>query len=116
MMRISVRRLLLLAATAAALSLRAADAPVSAARSAASDIIKSSETPDIIKADKIMVEANAAAGKYRVNPGPDDGRIASVTAGLMQQLHYSHRAFDDAVSSQFLDRYVESLDPQHLHF
>ena len=49
-------------------------------------------------------------------PGTDDGRIAFWTAYLLQNYHYSHQRFDDNVSSQFLDRYVESLDPQHLHF
>src|SRR6185503_18960811 len=49
-------------------------------------------------------------------PGADDGRIAFWTAYLLQNYHYSHQRFDDNVSSQFLDRYVESLDPQHLHF
>ncbi len=49
-------------------------------------------------------------------PGADDGRIAFWTAFLLQNYHYSHQRFDDTVSSEFLDRYVESLDPQHLQF
>jgi carboxyl-terminal processing protease len=53
---------------------------------------------------------------FYISPGPDDGRVAFVTAHLLEGLHYSHHPFDDTISSQFLDRYLESLDPQHLHF
>jgi carboxyl-terminal processing protease len=49
-------------------------------------------------------------------PGADAGTIAYVTGGLLEQLHYLHHPFDDAISSKFLDQYVDSLDPQHLHF
>src|SRR6266404_5445861 len=53
---------------------------------------------------------------YKVSPGPLDGQIAYVTARLLEQLHYLHQTFDETVSSKFLDRYLEALDPQHLHF
>ena len=53
---------------------------------------------------------------YKVSPGPLDGQIAYVTARLLEQLHYLHQPFDETVSSKFLDRYLEALDPQHLHF
>jgi carboxyl-terminal processing protease len=51
-----------------------------------------------------------------ISPGPADGRIAFITAGMLQQHHYLRQKFDDSVSSKFLDRYLETLDPQHLHF
>ncbi len=51
-----------------------------------------------------------------VQPGPSDGKIAFVTAKLLEGSHYSKQRFDDSVSSRFLDRYLESLDPQHMHF
>src|SRR5947209_488961 len=51
-----------------------------------------------------------------VTPGPVDGRIAFVTAGLLESFHYSKQPFDRSVSGKFLDQYLESLDPQHLHF
>jgi len=54
--------------------------------------------------------------QFDFKPGPLDGRIAFVTAGLLEQIHYSKQPFDRSVSSKFLDRYVETLDPQHLHF
>jgi carboxyl-terminal processing protease len=53
---------------------------------------------------------------YHVSPGPADGQIASLTARMLQQLHYLHQPFDETISSKFLDRYLESLDPQHVHF
>jgi carboxyl-terminal processing protease len=51
-----------------------------------------------------------------ISPGPDDGRVAFWTASLLERLHYSHHPFDSTISSEFLDRYLEFLDPQHLHF
>jgi carboxyl-terminal processing protease len=49
-------------------------------------------------------------------PGPDDGRIAYVTAQLISQKHFRQMEFDDQVSSNFFHRYLNTLDPQHLHF
>ena len=68
-------------------------------------------------AEKPEVGATAEpASRYHVTPGPSDGRIAFVTARLLEQLHYSRQPFDHSVSAKFLDRYLEGLDPQHLHF
>jgi carboxyl-terminal processing protease len=53
---------------------------------------------------------------FHVSPGPSDGKIAFVTAKLLQQTHFSKQAFDAGVSSKFLDHYLEALDPQHVHF
>src|SRR5258708_17384 len=53
---------------------------------------------------------------FHVTPGPLDGQIAWLTASLLERVHYLHQPFDESVSSKFLDRYLESLDPQHLHF
>ena len=51
-----------------------------------------------------------------VRPGPADGRIAFVTAKMLEQMHYLRQPFNDATSSKFLDRYLDLLDPQKLHF
>ncbi|MCU0788141.1 MAG: hypothetical protein MUC91_08130, partial [Verrucomicrobia bacterium] len=51
-----------------------------------------------------------------VLPGPDDGKIAYVTAQLLEQNHYRQMRFDDQVSSNFFNLYLTTLDPQHLHF
>src|SRR5450759_1161453 len=52
----------------------------------------------------------------RITPGPVDGEIASVAARMLERYHYLKKPFDGSVSSQFLDRYMEMLDPMHLHF
>lgn len=51
-------------------------------------------------------------------PDAEDGQIAFWTAYLLKNYHYSHdeKPFDDKISSQFLDGYLEALDPQHMHF
>ncbi len=53
---------------------------------------------------------------FHIEPGPEDGRVAFVTARLLERFHYSHHPFDEMISSRFLDRYLESLDPQHWYF
>ena len=53
---------------------------------------------------------------HPIKPGPVDGQIATVTARLLERYHYLRPHFDGSVSSKFLDRYLETLDPQHLHF
>src|SRR5664279_1136711 len=53
---------------------------------------------------------------YPISPGPIDGAIASATAYMLTNYHYLKKPFDESVSSQFLDRYLETLDPQHIHF
>ncbi len=51
-----------------------------------------------------------------VSPGKYDGSIAWVTATMLEKYHYLHQPLDRSMSSRFLDRYIEGLDPQHLHF
>ncbi|HLP76295.1 MAG TPA: carboxy terminal-processing peptidase [Candidatus Paceibacterota bacterium] len=60
------------------------------------------------------IPTNGSPSKLQV--GTEEGQIAFWTAYLLKNYHYSHHPFDDSISSQFLDRYLESLDPQHLHF
>ena len=59
-------------------------------------------------------EGKPAAG--HVGPGPNDPRIAYVVAHNLEWYHYSQHLFDEAYSEKFFDRYLEALDPQHLHF
>jgi carboxyl-terminal processing protease len=72
-------------------------------------------TPDktLVETQAAPLEANAI---HLLSPEPLDGRIAFVTARLLEEGHYLHPHFDGAVSVQFFDRYLETLDPQHLHF
>ncbi len=53
---------------------------------------------------------------HLITPGPIDGQIASATAAMLERYHYLKKPFDETLSSQFLDRYLETLDPQHIHF
>src|SRR5438552_4066316 len=57
-----------------------------------------------------------ATNLFQLAPGPVDGRIAAVTANLLEKWHYSTQTFDRSVSARFFDRYLETLDPQHVHF
>lgn len=51
-----------------------------------------------------------------VKPGPDAGRIAYVTAKMLEQLQYLRRHYDSTISTRVFDAYLTSLDPQHIHF
>src|SRR6478736_6042144 len=51
-----------------------------------------------------------------LEPSPDDGEIAYVTARALEQGHYRQHPFDNDYSGKFFDRYLEALDPQRLHF
>jgi carboxyl-terminal processing protease len=63
-----------------------------------------------------VASAAATNGCHVVTPGPIDGQIAAITAYLLSNDHYLKKPFDEAVSRQFFDRYLETLDPQHIHF
>jgi carboxyl-terminal processing protease len=52
----------------------------------------------------------------RLSPGPNDGRIAYLTALLMANLHYSQEPLDADLSAKFYDGYLESLDPRREDF
>ncbi|MEJ0088875.1 MAG: carboxy terminal-processing peptidase [Limisphaerales bacterium] len=49
-------------------------------------------------------------------PGPNDGRIAYVTARLLDNYHYSQQPFDAEMSKKFFDGYLEALDPRRENF
>ena len=49
-------------------------------------------------------------------PGPDDGRIAYITARLMEEYQYSQQPLDKEMSKKFFDGYLDTLDPQHVYF
>jgi carboxyl-terminal processing protease len=54
-----------------------------------------------------------------VVPGRTDGRIAFVTAKLLQLSHYTRQPFDAGLSGKLYDRYLETLDRvggEHMHF
>jgi carboxyl-terminal processing protease len=59
-------------------------------------------------------------------PGPNDWRIALTTAQMLEQFHYLHLTMDPTLASKFtyepdlsakfFDMYINTLDPQHIHF
>jgi len=51
-----------------------------------------------------------------VKPSPDAGKIAFVTAYMLEKLEYLQHPFDATMSARLFDSYLTSLDPQHLHF
>src|SRR5947207_2495704 len=56
------------------------------------------------------------AKPVHVEPGAQDGRIAFYTAKLLEKFHYLQHPLDEPMGTRFFDRYIDSLDPQHLHF
>jgi carboxyl-terminal processing protease len=53
---------------------------------------------------------------HPVLPGPIDGRIAWVTAALLQDNHYLRPHINASVSTKLFDLYLDAYDPQHIHF
>ncbi|MDB6126016.1 MAG: carboxyl-terminal processing protease [Pedosphaera sp.] len=60
--------------------------------------------------------SSKSTNSVHLAPGPNDGRIAHLTARMLEQFHYLHQKFDTNISGKFLDRYLDTLDPQHMHF
>ncbi|HEY1173527.1 MAG TPA: carboxy terminal-processing peptidase [Verrucomicrobiae bacterium] len=48
--------------------------------------------------------------------GANDNTTAILTARMLERAHYSQMAFNDEVSSKFLDHYLDRWDPQHIFF
>lgn len=75
-------------------------------------------TPSVSSTNTSATQSPAKVDKpwKPVVAGPSDGRVAFVTATLLEEVDYLHRRFDNTVSSEFFDRYLSMLDPQHIHF
>jgi carboxyl-terminal processing protease len=58
----------------------------------------------------------ATSTNLPLGPGPNDPRIAYVTARLLEEFHYSQQLLDADMSRKFFDGYLETLDPRHEHF
>ncbi len=56
------------------------------------------------------------AAPTELKPEPDAGKIAFVTAYMLEKLEYMQHAFDPEISIRVFDAYLSALDPQHLHF
>src|SRR5438309_6404453 len=55
-------------------------------------------------------------GKPLSPPSATDAKIARLTAQILESSHYSQLKLDDAMASKFLDRYLDTLDNQRIHF
>jgi len=73
------------------------------AKDAAADL-KTAATPAVANTNGVLV------------PGPNDSRIAYVTARLLEEYHYSQHTLDEDMAKRFFDSYLEALDPQRVHF
>lgn len=64
----------------------------------------------------VLPPAEKPINHTALSPVPADGRVAYVTARLLEGRHYSQHVFDDEIASKFLDLYLSTLDPQRLFF
>ena len=51
-----------------------------------------------------------------LKPGPNDPKIAFVTARLLESYHYLQHPFDREMSIKAFDGYIDALDPRHENF
>ena len=59
---------------------------------------------------------SSASAFHPVSPSLIDGRIAFLTAAMLEQEHYLKRPFDASASSKFFDLYFDTFDAQHRTF
>jgi carboxyl-terminal processing protease len=64
----------------------------------------------------LALVTNTPVPTAELKPGPDDGSIAMVVGRMLEQGHYTQHPFNDEMSGKMLDRYLNTLDPQHIHF
>jgi carboxyl-terminal processing protease len=51
-----------------------------------------------------------------LDPRAHDPALAGIVAFSLERFHYSGHTIDDDISSRWLDRYIESLDPNRMFF
>jgi carboxyl-terminal processing protease len=59
---------------------------------------------------------SVVTGTNTLVPGPNDGLITTVAARMLERNQFLHHPLDDEFSQKFFDRYIETFDPQHIHF
>jgi carboxyl-terminal processing protease len=70
----------------------------------------------LIPAGFVTAADTNGAPRRELKPGEADASIAFVAARMLEQSHYLRQPFNDEVSSKMLDRYLQLLDPQRMHF
>jgi carboxyl-terminal processing protease len=74
-----------------------------------------------IDAPPVLVTTNAVVEPSVVpletlSPEESDTYVARMVAKILEQSHFLKQDFDDEVSKRFLERYLDMLDYQHIHF
>jgi carboxyl-terminal processing protease len=64
----------------------------------------------------VAIDVPVGTNTLQLTPGPNDPRIAYVTARFLESYHYTQRPMDTDLSEKFFDGYVDSLDPRHEDF
>jgi carboxyl-terminal processing protease len=83
---------------------------------AASAALCAAQTNATSAAAAIIPATTTGTSTNRLAPGTDDKRIAYVVARMLEQGHYLRHPLDDEYSGKFFDRYIDTLDPWHMHF
>ena len=65
---------------------------------------------------RLLAGPNPTNAPASLMPGPSDGRIAYVTARLLENFHYSRQPLDAGMSQKFFDGYLAMLDPRRENF
>jgi carboxyl-terminal processing protease len=76
--------------------------------------LQAAETPVADAAKPARSATNSAPAILK--PSADAGKVAFVTAYMLEKLEYLQHPFDATMSARLFDAYLSSLDPQHLHF
>jgi len=63
-----------------------------------------------------LLLATALADQPSIDPGPYHPAVANLVASLLDYQHYEPQRFDDALSSRWLDGYLDALDFNHMIF
>lgn len=63
-----------------------------------------------------LVLSAATLSRQSVASGSEEANIMRATAGLLEYSQFSHHRLDAELANKFLDRYVDSLDSDHLLF
>src|ERR1039457_6918755 len=64
----------------------------------------------------LLAGSNPTNAPARLEPGSNDGRIAYITARMLEVYHYSQQRLDAEMSKRFFDGYLQLLDPRRENF
>jgi len=70
----------------------------------------------VVAKNTVSDAASVRPAATAVVPGPNDSRIAYMTARFLEDYHYLQEPMDEPVSEKFFDQYIEMLDPRRENF